>query len=153
MEFYWCLFNLLDVRKHPCFDVKVHESYLVKWKRLYDQYRAEMYNALRPGKEKNDEANEVIKKYKEVSILFLICFINPFLLKQCGCCYATSCFQLRWLVIISYRSCMKLRNLIWANEERRKSLRRPGLCIRLLTVLPRGKELFDIAVLRGESLV
>ncbi|KAG6770051.1 hypothetical protein POTOM_025718 [Populus tomentosa] len=55
-----------DVWKHPCFDGEVHEPYLVKWKRLYDQYRMEMYNALQPGKEKKDEANEVIKKYKEI---------------------------------------------------------------------------------------
>jgi RNA-dependent RNA polymerase len=53
----------------------------VKWKGLYGQYRTEMRNALQAGKEKNNEANEVIKKYKEVGILFLICFINPFLLK------------------------------------------------------------------------
>nr|TKS00089.1 putative RNA-dependent RNA polymerase 5 [Populus alba] len=55
-----------DVWEHPCFDGEVHEPYLVKWKRLYDQYRSDMCNALQPGKEKNDEANEVIKKYKEI---------------------------------------------------------------------------------------
>jgi RNA-dependent RNA polymerase len=50
----------------------------VKWKELYGQYRKEMRNALKAGEESNDKANEVIRKYKEVSILFLI---NPFLLK------------------------------------------------------------------------
>ncbi|KAL9362556.1 hypothetical protein Peur_045341 [Populus x canadensis] len=55
-----------DVWKHPCFDGEVHESYLVKWKGLYGQYRTEMRNALQAGKEKNNEADEVIKKYKEI---------------------------------------------------------------------------------------
>lgn len=54
-----------DVWKLPCFDDEVHELYLVKWKELYGQYRKEMCNALKAGEERNDKANEVIKKYKE----------------------------------------------------------------------------------------
>jgi hypothetical protein len=69
-------FNLLliyvpsEIRKLPCFDVEIPEPCKHKWRRLYIQYRQDMSKALsdvdRPNS--NEEANQVIKMYKQVSI-------------------------------------------------------------------------------------
>lgn len=46
---------------------------MCKWKELYDKYRFEMMEALSKSQEsKNNAANEVIKKYKQVVIYISI---------------------------------------------------------------------------------
>ncbi|XP_021641706.2 probable RNA-dependent RNA polymerase 5 isoform X2 [Hevea brasiliensis] len=56
-----------NVWKLHCFNDEVSESCLMKWKELYDQYRRDMTDALKSNTEtKNEAANEVIKRYKEI---------------------------------------------------------------------------------------
>jgi hypothetical protein len=63
-----------EIRKLPCFDVEIPEHCKHKWRRLYIQYRQDMSNALRQDmsdgdrSNSNEEANQVIKMYKQVSI-------------------------------------------------------------------------------------
>ncbi|KAL5771145.1 hypothetical protein ACOSP7_015299 [Xanthoceras sorbifolium] len=55
-----------DVWKLPCFDDGIPEACKTKWKELYDQYRQEMRVALcSDGEDKDEAADEVIKKYKQ----------------------------------------------------------------------------------------
>ncbi|XP_059431763.1 probable RNA-dependent RNA polymerase 3 isoform X2 [Corylus avellana] len=60
--------SMKEIRKLPCFDVKVPKACLNKWKEHYEQYRQEMANALRNGDHegKNEVAEEVIQKYKKI---------------------------------------------------------------------------------------
>lgn len=58
-----------EVWKLPCFDVEIPEACLEKWKKYYEQYRQEMTTSLNQGHEfKNEAAEEVIKKYKQVML-------------------------------------------------------------------------------------
>ncbi|XP_059638213.1 probable RNA-dependent RNA polymerase 5 isoform X2 [Cornus florida] len=58
---------LKEVTKLPCFDVEIPEACLKKWKERYNDYRIDMTKALQSGHEsKNDCANQVIKKYKQM---------------------------------------------------------------------------------------
>jgi hypothetical protein len=62
-----------EIWKLPCFDVEVPKACLNKWTEHYKQYRQEMANALRNGDEgKNEAAEEVIKTYKKVRLLFML---------------------------------------------------------------------------------
>jgi hypothetical protein len=59
-----------EIRKLPCFEVEIPDHCMLKWGELYEQYRKDMRNALSGGRSNsNEEANEVIKMYKQVSIL------------------------------------------------------------------------------------
>lgn len=59
--------SYVEIWKLPCFDVQIPEACLNTWKQRYDEYRPEMREALEAGgKLKNDSANEVNKKYKQV---------------------------------------------------------------------------------------
>ncbi|KAI3447029.1 hypothetical protein Pfo_003694 [Paulownia fortunei] len=56
-----------EIWKLSCFDVPIPEMYVNMWKARYENYRKEMTEALKSGDEsKNDAANEVIKKYKQL---------------------------------------------------------------------------------------
>ncbi|KAL3625439.1 hypothetical protein CASFOL_030893 [Castilleja foliolosa] len=56
-----------DMWKLSCFDVPIPELYMDMWKERYINYRKDMSNALNSGDEsKNDAANEVINKYKQL---------------------------------------------------------------------------------------
>ncbi|PIN13666.1 RNA-directed RNA polymerase QDE-1 [Handroanthus impetiginosus] len=56
-----------EIWKLPCFDLPTPEIYIDKWKTKYEDYRKEMTAALNSGHEsKNDAANDVIKKYKQL---------------------------------------------------------------------------------------
>ncbi|KAK6151840.1 hypothetical protein DH2020_014475 [Rehmannia glutinosa] len=56
-----------EVWKLSCFDIPIPEAYVNMWKARYESYRKEMKEALESGDEsKNDAANEVIKKYKQL---------------------------------------------------------------------------------------
>jgi len=58
-----------EIRKLPCFDVDIPEHFKHKWGKLYLEYRHNMSNALNGDRSNsNEEANEVIKMYKQVSI-------------------------------------------------------------------------------------
>lgn len=57
----------VEIWKMPCFDIPIPEDYLIRWRDRYECYRGEMANALSRGDEvKNDAADDVIKKYKQV---------------------------------------------------------------------------------------
>lgn len=58
-----------DVWKLPCFEVEIPEACLDKWNKCYLQYRQEMTTSLKQDEGKNEAAEEVIKKYKQVVIL------------------------------------------------------------------------------------
>lgn len=48
--------------------MEIPETYLDMWKNRYDAYRVEMAKALSSGdKLKNEQADAVIKKYKQVT--------------------------------------------------------------------------------------
>ncbi|KAL7134831.1 hypothetical protein ABFS83_11G051600 [Erythranthe nasuta] len=56
-----------EIWKLPCFDVPIPEIYVKMWKSRYESYRREMTKALKSGDEsRNDAADEVIKKYKQL---------------------------------------------------------------------------------------
>ncbi|EYU30717.1 hypothetical protein MIMGU_mgv1a001145mg [Erythranthe guttata] len=56
-----------EIWKLPCFDVPIPEIYVKMWKSRYESYRREMTKALKSGNEsRNDAADEVIKKYKQL---------------------------------------------------------------------------------------
>ncbi|KAM7515445.1 hypothetical protein LguiA_005028 [Lonicera macranthoides] len=57
----------VEIWKLPCFDVQIPAACFNKWEQRYGEYRQEMTEALKfGGKSKNDSANEVIKKYKQM---------------------------------------------------------------------------------------
>ena len=67
-----CSLCSLDVEiwKLPCFDVEIPTSCLRLWSEKYSNYRCEMTEVLKSaGETKNDAANAVIKKYKQVMII------------------------------------------------------------------------------------
>ncbi|KAG8367348.1 hypothetical protein BUALT_Bualt16G0062800 [Buddleja alternifolia] len=56
-----------EIWKLSCFDVPIPEIYVNMWEVRYTNYRKEMTKALKSGEEsKNDAANAVIKKYKQL---------------------------------------------------------------------------------------
>ncbi|XP_047974429.1 probable RNA-dependent RNA polymerase 5 [Salvia hispanica] len=56
-----------EIWKMPCFDIPIPEDYLIKWRDRYKCYCGEMANALsRDDEVKNDAADDVIKKYKQL---------------------------------------------------------------------------------------
>jgi len=57
------------ISKLPFFDVEIPMERIETWGKLYKQYRDDMSSALRDtSKKSNEEAAEVIKIYKQVSI-------------------------------------------------------------------------------------
>ncbi|KAG6662192.1 probable RNA-dependent RNA polymerase 5 isoform X2 [Carya illinoinensis] len=60
-----CL-SMKDVWKLPCFEVEIPEACLDKWNKCYLQYRQEMTTSLKQDEGKNEAAEEVIKKYKQI---------------------------------------------------------------------------------------
>nr|GLL20613.1 probable RNA-dependent RNA polymerase 5 [Ipomoea trifida] len=57
----------VEITTLPCFDIKVPDECLRSWRKRYNEYRAEMTEALSSkGESQNDLANEVIKKYKQL---------------------------------------------------------------------------------------
>ena len=65
--FIYLFFNGVEIWKMPCFDIPIPEDYLIKWRDRYKCYCGEMANALsRDDEVKNDAADDVIKKYKQV---------------------------------------------------------------------------------------
>ncbi|VFQ63046.1 unnamed protein product [Cuscuta campestris] len=57
----------VEIEKLPCFDIKVPDECLRLWRKRYNEYRADMAEALSSsGESKNDLANEVVKKYKQL---------------------------------------------------------------------------------------
>ncbi|XP_031107582.1 probable RNA-dependent RNA polymerase 5 isoform X3 [Ipomoea triloba] len=57
----------VEITTLPCFDIKVPDECLRSWRKRYNEYRAEMTEALSSkGESQNDLANEVIKKYKRL---------------------------------------------------------------------------------------
>ncbi|KAL6585997.1 hypothetical protein OROMI_002642 [Orobanche minor] len=56
-----------DFLKLPCFNIPIPKEYVDMWNTRYENYRKEMEAAMGSGNEsKNDAANEVIKKYKQL---------------------------------------------------------------------------------------
>ncbi|XP_075489754.1 putative RNA-dependent RNA polymerase 5 [Primulina tabacum] len=56
-----------DIWKLPCFDVQIPAEYVNMWRIRYGNYRKDMTKALKSGSEvKNDAADEVIRKYKQL---------------------------------------------------------------------------------------
>ncbi|XP_073269122.1 probable RNA-dependent RNA polymerase 5 isoform X1 [Primulina huaijiensis] len=56
-----------DIWKLPCFDVQIPAEYVNMWRIRYGDYRKDMTEALKSGSEvKNDAADEVIRKYKQM---------------------------------------------------------------------------------------
>ncbi|GFP86730.1 probable RNA-dependent RNA polymerase 5 [Phtheirospermum japonicum] len=56
-----------QIWKLSCFDVPILGEYVDMWKARYDTYRKDMSNALKSDDDsKNDAANEVIEKYKQL---------------------------------------------------------------------------------------
>ncbi|CAH9098612.1 unnamed protein product [Cuscuta europaea] len=58
---------LVEIEKIACFSIKVPDECMRVWRKRYNEYRADMAEALSScGESKNDLANEVIKKYKQL---------------------------------------------------------------------------------------
>ncbi|XP_070033193.1 probable RNA-dependent RNA polymerase 5 isoform X4 [Nicotiana tomentosiformis] len=57
----------VEIKKLPAFEVKIPETCLRLWEERYKKYRFEMMQALNTSSEsKNDLADEVVKKYKQL---------------------------------------------------------------------------------------
>ncbi|RAL37179.1 hypothetical protein DM860_004101 [Cuscuta australis] len=57
----------VEIEKLSCFNIKVPDECLRLWRKRYNEYRADMAEALSSsGESKNDLANEVVKKYKQL---------------------------------------------------------------------------------------
>ncbi|CAH9131271.1 unnamed protein product [Cuscuta epithymum] len=57
----------VEIEKIACFSIKVPDECMRVWRKRYNEYRADMAEALSScGESKNDLANEVIKKYKQL---------------------------------------------------------------------------------------
>lgn len=65
-----------DIRKLPCFDAEIPMDCMQKWEELYRNYREDMTNALKDPLKANDEADEVIKMYKQVNA-FQLSVLSP----------------------------------------------------------------------------
>lgn len=66
-----------EIWKLPYFDINVSDSCLKIWKERYESYKQEMSNALKYNDlSKNDAANSVLQKYKQVGLCLSICLLK-----------------------------------------------------------------------------